>query len=70
MDSLIATARSNKVATTLGVQAFSQLKKDYGRDGAEVIMNIAGNIISGQVSGETGKGLSNRVKSLSLKNSK
>ena len=32
MDSLIATARSNKVATTLGVQDFSQLKKDYGQD--------------------------------------
>ena len=60
MDSLMATARSNKVATTLGIQDFSQLKKDYGRDAAEVIMNIAGNIISGQVSGETAKGLSER----------
>jgi excisionase family DNA binding protein len=32
MDSLIATARSNKVATTLAVQDFSQLKKDYGAE--------------------------------------
>jgi type IV secretory pathway TraG/TraD family ATPase VirD4 len=31
MDSLIATTRSNKVATTLAMQDFSQLKKDYGR---------------------------------------
>lgn len=40
IDSLVATARSNKVATTLGMQDFSQLKKDYGKDQAEVIMNI------------------------------
>jgi len=60
MDSLIATARSNKVATTLGVQDFSQLRKDYGREQADVIMNITGNIISGQVTGETAKQLSER----------
>jgi hypothetical protein len=60
IDSLIATARSNKVATTLGMQDFSQLKKDYGRDQADVIMNITGNIISGQVMGETAKQLSER----------
>lgn len=60
MDSLIATARSNKVATTLAVQDYSQLKKDYGRDQAEVIMNIVGNVISGQVVGETSKFLSER----------
>ncbi|WP_149243053.1 conjugal transfer protein MobC [Dyadobacter sp. 32] len=60
MDTLIATARSNKVATTIGIQDLSQLKKDYGRDYAEVIMNIAGNVISGQVSGETAKQISDR----------
>ncbi len=47
IDSLIATARSNKVATTLAVQDYSQLKKDYGREQAEVILNIVGNILSG-----------------------
>jgi len=60
MDSLLATARSNKVATTLGVQDYSQLKKDYGREQAEVIMNIIGNIICGQVTGDTAKQLSER----------
>jgi hypothetical protein len=60
VDSLIATARSNQVATCLGIQDFSQLKKDYGRDQADVIMNITGNIISGQVAGETAKQLSER----------
>lgn len=60
IDSLIATARSNQVATCLGIQDFSQLRKDYGREQADVIMNIAGNIISGQVTGETAKQLSER----------
>jgi hypothetical protein len=60
IDSLIATARSNKVATTLGVQDFSQLRKDYGKEQADVIMNITGNIISGQVTGDTAKQLSDR----------
>jgi hypothetical protein len=58
MDSLIATARSNKVATTLAVQDFSQLKKDYGEDQSDVITGIVGNIISGQVTGDTAKKLS------------
>lgn len=60
MDGLIATARANKVATTLAVQDYSQLKKDYGKDQAEVIMNIVGNVISGQVVGDTAKQLSER----------
>ena len=60
VDSLIATARSNKVSTALGIQDFSQLRKDYGREQADVIMNITGNVISGQVSGDTAKQLSER----------
>src|SRR5690554_5926257 len=60
MDSLIATARSNQVATSLAVQDYSQLKKDYGREQAEVILNIVGNVISGQVTGDTAKHLSER----------
>lgn len=60
IDSLIATARSNKVSTCLGVQDFSQLRKDYGREQADVIVNITGNIISGQVVGDTARSLSER----------
>jgi type IV secretory pathway TraG/TraD family ATPase VirD4 len=60
MDSLIATARSNKVATTIAMQDFSQLRKDYGKEQADVIVNITGNIISGQVMGDTVKILSER----------
>ncbi|PZX57623.1 type IV secretory system conjugative DNA transfer VirD4/TraG family protein [Algoriphagus ratkowskyi] len=61
MDSLIATARSNKVATTLGVQDLSQLRKDYGRELADVIMGIVGNIVSGQVNGDSARQLSDRI---------
>ncbi len=60
IDSLIATARSNKVATCLGIQDFSQLRKDYGKEQSDVIMNITGNVISGQVAGDTAKQLSER----------
>jgi len=60
MDSLIATARSNKVSTCLGIQDYSQLRKDYGREQADVIMNITGNIVAGQVTGDTAKQLSER----------
>lgn len=60
MDSLIATARSNKVSTCLGIQDFNQLRKDYGREQADVLINIVGNIVSGQVTGDTAKQLSER----------
>jgi hypothetical protein len=60
IDGLIATARANKVATILAAQDFSQLKKDYGKDQADVITNICGNIISGQVMGDTARYLSER----------
>jgi TusA-related sulfurtransferase len=49
------------VATCLGIQDFSQLRKDYGKEQADVIMNIVGNIVAGQVTGETAKGLSERI---------
>lgn len=60
IESVLATARSNRVAVTISVQDYSQLKAQYSREQAEVIFNIAGNVISGQVSGETAKLLSER----------
>jgi TraM recognition site of TraD and TraG len=48
----------------LAMQDFSQLKKDYGRERADVIVNITGNIISGQVMGETSKLLSERFEKI------
>jgi len=58
IDTLMATARSNKVATTLALQDYSQLRRDYGREQADVVMNISGNVVSGQVGGDTAKALS------------
>lgn len=60
LDTLIATARSNKVAVCLGAQDFSQLVRDYGDKEARVIQNTIGNIFTGQVVGETAKNLSER----------
>lgn len=60
LDTLIATARSNKVAVCLGAQDFSQLIRDYGDKEARVIQNTIGNIFAGQVVGETAKNLSER----------
>jgi len=61
IDTHIAVARGYRSATTLGLQDLSQLKKDYGRDQADVIMNIVGNVISGQVTGDTAKQYSERL---------
>ena len=60
LDNLIATARSNKVAVSLGFQDFSQLVRDYGDKEAKVVTYTVGNIFSGQVVGETAKTLSKR----------
>ncbi|QHT65364.1 type IV secretory system conjugative DNA transfer family protein [Rhodocytophaga rosea] len=60
LDQLIATARSNKVATFLGIQDFSQLERDYGTKEAKVIEGIIGNLFAGQVTGPSAEGLSKR----------
>jgi hypothetical protein len=38
----MATAMANKVAPTFAVQDYRQLKKDYGKEQAEVKTNIVG----------------------------
>ena len=60
LDNLIATARSNRVAVCLGMQDFSQLTRDYGEHESKVIQNIVGNVIAGQVVGDTARILSER----------
>lgn len=57
----IATGRSNKISTCMGIQDASQLRKDYGKENADVIMNIVGTVISGQVTGDSAKLLSERI---------
>jgi hypothetical protein len=56
----ISTGRSNFISCSLGIQDASQLRKDYGREQADVIMSIVGNIVAGQVTGDTAKQLSER----------
>lgn len=53
LDNLIATARSNKISTTIGMQDLEQLKRDYGDKIAGTIFNIVGNIFSGSVRSDT-----------------
>jgi hypothetical protein len=60
IDKSIATGRSNKMAITLCLQDASQLRLAYGKEFAEVILQTCGNIIAGQVSGETARLLSDR----------
>lgn len=57
-ETLIATGRSNKIATTLAIQDASQLKLNYGKEWAEVVVNTCGNIIVGQTRGELAKTVS------------
>jgi hypothetical protein len=54
----ITTARSNLVSCTMGIQSIEQLKKEYGAEQANIIAGVSGNIISGQVTGEGAKKLS------------
>ena len=47
IDRLIGTARSNKVAVTLGFQELPQLEADYGKTGMQKIITTCGNIFMG-----------------------
>ncbi|GAB3179684.1 YWFCY domain-containing protein [Telluribacter humicola] len=60
ISSLMATARSNRVATWLGFQDFEQLTAGYGEKESRVIMNLPGNVFSGQVVFESAEKLSRR----------
>jgi hypothetical protein len=58
---LIATARSNRISTLLGVQTIDQLIRDYGKEQANAITSNIGNVFSGQAAGETAKFIQNRM---------
>ncbi len=49
LENLLATARSNRVSTLLGLQELPQLKQQYGKETAETICAICGNVVSGSV---------------------
>lgn len=47
IDRLIGTARSNKVAVTMGFQELPQLEGDYGKIGMQKVTTVCGNVICG-----------------------
>jgi Type IV secretory system Conjugative DNA transfer/YWFCY protein len=57
----LAEARENKVSVTFGIQDLSQLRSTYGRDRADSLFNLPGNIFCGQVSGDAAKLVSDRI---------
>lgn len=61
LDTLIATARSNKISTLLGIQTIDQLIRDYGKEQANAILTNIGNVFAGQSVGETAKFIQNRM---------
>ena len=60
LDIVLSQARSNKVAVTFGVQDLSQLRATYGRDQADALFNLPGNLFCGQVSGDSARLVSER----------
>ncbi|HMR81640.1 MAG TPA: YWFCY domain-containing protein [Niabella sp.] len=59
-DKFLSVCRSYLVNVTMVIQDASQLILHYGEKQAKVILSMVGNIISGQVTGESAKQLSER----------
>jgi type IV secretory pathway TraG/TraD family ATPase VirD4 len=60
IDKTIATGRSNDIAVVLCLQNINQLRHTYGDKFADVVLNTCANVISGQVTGDTARLLSER----------
>ncbi|WP_126248089.1 conjugal transfer protein MobC [Chitinophaga rhizosphaerae] len=58
---LIGIARGYRCAITLAIQQYSQLKRDYSKEQAEILLNICGNLFCGQTVGEAAKDVSDRI---------
>ncbi|MBI9058354.1 MAG: type IV secretory system conjugative DNA transfer family protein [Labilibaculum sp.] len=61
LDTLIATARSNRISTLLGIQTIDQLIRDYGKEQANAILTNIGNVFAGQSIGDTAKFIQSRM---------
>jgi hypothetical protein len=61
LNTVVSTGRQNLISTFIGLQEVAQVRKQYGKESADVIINMVGNIISGQVSGDSAKQLSERI---------
>jgi type IV secretory pathway TraG/TraD family ATPase VirD4 len=60
----VAVGRSNDIIPFLVVQDLSQLRMMYSRAEADMILNMTGNLICGQVGGETARWISERFPSV------
>jgi YWFCY protein/Type IV secretory system Conjugative DNA transfer len=60
IQAVIAVGRGHDIVPIIAIQDYSQLKKVYSKEEAEAIFNMTGNFISGQVSGESAKLISER----------
>lgn len=58
IENFLAIARGYKINTYLAIQNLAQLRKSYGKEHADVLFNLAGNVISGQATGDTAKEVS------------
>jgi YWFCY protein/Type IV secretory system Conjugative DNA transfer len=60
VQTVIQVGRSNDIMPIIVIQDYSQLKQTYIREEAEALFNMAGNIICGQVNGETARLVADR----------
>lgn len=61
LDNLIATGRSNLIAVFMGIQDFTQMVRDYGKEVADAIINIVGNVITGMIGDKTAESFSKKI---------
>lgn len=61
MTTTLGTARSNNIVPVLAVQDISQLRTQYTRDEADLFLNISGNLLCGQIGGDTARWVSERI---------
>lgn len=55
MDTTLATCREHGIGIVLGIQTIDQLRKEYGRDQADALVNLPANLLTGQVTGDSAR---------------
>jgi len=61
LDVVIATGRSHLLSTLIAVQSVEQIRKEYGKELADVVINICANVLCGQTTGDAAKQMSERL---------
>lgn len=61
IENFLAISRGYRIFCYLAIQNIAQLRKSYGREQADVIFNLAGNIFCGQAVGDTAKQVSEAI---------